>query len=89
MKEEYDNDDEENDEEFEEFQQTLYQTCFEVLLKLKQENFFKNLVGKDIFLMFSVTEYEFDRNKLREMIILLNDNPYQEEYLDWMKTWRK
>lgn len=39
--------------------------------------------------MFSVTEYEFDRNKLREMIILLNDNPYQEEYLDWMKTWRK
>ncbi|OPC59069.1 DUF4303 domain-containing protein [Elizabethkingia miricola] len=89
MEEEYDGADEENDEEFEEFQQTLYQTCFEVLLKLKQENFFKNLVGKDIFLMFSVTEYEFDRNKLREMIILLNDNPYQEEYLDWMKTWRK
>lgn len=46
MKEEYDNDDEENDEEFEEFQQTLYQTCFEVLLKLKQENFFKTLLGK-------------------------------------------
>ena len=78
-----------NDEEFEEFQQTLYQTCFDVLFKLKQENFFKKLVGKDIFLMFSVTDYEFDRNKLKEMIILLNDNPYQQEYLDWMKTWRK
>ncbi|AVF49094.1 MULTISPECIES: DUF4303 domain-containing protein [Elizabethkingia] len=86
QEDEYDDD---NDEEFEEFQQTLYQTCFEVLLKLKKENFFRNLVGKDIFLMFSVTDYEFDRNKLREMIILLNYNPYQQEYLDWMKTWRK
>lgn len=86
QEDEYDDD---NDEEFEEFQQTLYQTCFEVLLKLKKENFFRNLVGKDIFLMFSVTDYEFDRNKLREMIILLNDNPYQQEYLGWMKTWRK
>ncbi len=79
----------ENEEEFKEFQQTLYQTCFNVLLKLKQENFFKNLVRKDIFLMFSVTDYEFDRNKLKEMISLLNDNSYRQEYLDWMKTWRQ
>lgn len=77
-----------DDEAFEEFQQTLYQTCIDVLLKLKQENFFRNLIGKDIFLLFSVTDYEYDRDKLKEMIVLLNDNAYQQEYLDWMKTWR-
>ncbi len=81
-------DEEEEDEEFIEFQQTLYQTCIDVLLKLKQEDFFKNLIGKDIFLMFSVTDYEYDRTKLEEMITLLNDNPYRQQYLDWMKTWR-
>lgn len=78
----------EDDEVFEAFQQELYQTCINVLLKLKQENFFRNLIGKDIFLMFSVTDYEYDRDKLKEMIVLLNDNAYQQEYLDWMKTWR-
>lgn len=77
-----------DDEAFEEFQQTLYQTCIDVLLKLKQENFFRNLIEKDIFLLFSVTDYEYDRDKLKEMIVLLNDNAYQQEYLDWMKTWR-
>lgn len=81
-------DEDEEDEEFVEFQQTLYQTCIDVLLKLKQENFFNNLAGKDIFLMFSVTDYEYDRTKLREMITLLNDNPYRQEYLEWMKSWR-
>ncbi|WP_413532210.1 DUF4303 domain-containing protein [Empedobacter brevis] len=78
----------EDDEVFEAFQQELYQTCIQVLLKLKKENFFRNLIGKDIFLMFSVTDYEYDRDKLKEMIISLNDNVYQQEYLDWMKTWR-
>lgn len=82
-------DDDEDDEEFLEFQQTLYQTCIAVLLKLKQEDFFRKLVGRDIFLMFSVTDYEYDREKLKDMITLLNDNPYRQEYLDWMKTWRK
>lgn len=39
QEDEYDDD---NDEEFEEFQQTLYQTCFEVLLKLKRKLFQKS-----------------------------------------------
>jgi hypothetical protein len=81
--------DEIDDEEFEAFQQMLYKTCIAVLVKLKEEEFFKKLVGKDIFLMFSVTDYEYDREELKEMIITLNDNPYRQEYLDWMKTWRK
>lgn len=80
---------EEDDEAFEAFQQSLYQTCIAVLVKLKEEEFFKTLIGKEIFLMFSVTDYEYDQEELKKMIIALNDNSYQQEYLDWMKTWRK
>lgn len=73
---------------FEDFQNELYQTCIGVLKKLKQENFFKNILGYDIFLMFSVTDYEQDRNFLAQTITSLNENPYRDEYLEWMKTWR-
>lgn len=74
-------------EAFNLFRETLFDCCFKVLLKLKQENFFYNLVQNDVFLMFSVSEYEFDQEKLKKMIIQLNDNPYQTEYLAWMQTW--
>lgn len=74
---------------FDAFQSSLYQTCVDVLLKLKQENFFKDIVGHDIFLMFSVTDFEQDRRFLAETISALNVEPYRTEYLDWLKTWRK
>lgn len=79
----------EEEELFEEFQQQVYQTCIDVLIKLKNKNFFKNILGYDIFLMFSVTDYEQDRHVLTKTITTLNENMYQDEYLDWMKTWRK
>ena len=50
----------------------------EVLVKLKSENFFKQIVGKDIFLAF------FNVVNLKEMIISLNDNEYRNEYLPWL-----
>ncbi|WP_306354280.1 DUF4303 domain-containing protein [Flavobacterium sp. '19STA2R22 D10 B1'] len=78
---------EENDEWFDDFQEQLYETCILVLEKLKQEHFFKNIVGHDIFLLFSVSEYEFDTEKIVEIINRLNDNDYNQEYLNWMKTW--
>ena len=86
---EEEDEDEEDDTEFELFQQQLYQTCIDVLLKLKKENFFKNTLGYDIFLMFSVTDYEQDRKLLAKTITDLNENPDRDAYLEWMKTWRK
>ncbi len=74
-------------EAFEVFREALFDCCFKVLLKLKQENFFYNLVQNDVFLMFSVTEHEFEPEKLKKMITQLNNNPYQAKYLAWMKTW--
>ncbi|WP_282628392.1 DUF4303 domain-containing protein [Empedobacter sedimenti] len=80
----------EDDEElFGKFQQKLYQTCIDILLKLKNENYFKDIVGYDIFLIFSVTDYEQHRASLSQTISLLNENPYRDEYLNWMKTWKK
>lgn len=78
---------EEDDEWFLHFQKKLYDTCIDVLEKLKNENFFKQIIGKDIFLTFTVSEYEFENNYIKDIINRLNDNEYNREYLDWMKTW--
>ncbi len=76
-----------DDEEFLNFQTQLYQTCIEVLEKLKTENYFRQLTDKDIFLIFTVTEYEFAREETENIIKKLNNNNYKDEYINWMKTW--
>lgn len=73
--------------EFELFQNKFYDTCIQVLIELKEENFFLNNFNKDVFLIFSVSEYEFEINKLKEMIKELNTENYTNEYLDWISTW--
>ena len=55
--------------------------------KLKNEGFFRKITGQDIFLVFSVSDFEFDRKEIESMVIKLNDNEYKSEYLNWMKTW--
>ncbi|SIQ82790.1 DUF4303 domain-containing protein [Chryseobacterium sp. RU33C] len=72
---------------FDGFQAKLYSTCIEVLEKLKNENFFTGITGKDIFLIFTVSDYEFEKKDLKDLIIRLNDNEYKSEYLNWMATW--
>ena len=76
-----------HDKEFAKFQNQLYETCIEVLEKLKSENFFKQIVGEDIFLLFSVSDYEFSKKDLKKMAARLNDNEYRNEYFDYLKTW--
>ena len=80
-------DEEEYGKWFHEFQDKLYDTCIEVLEKLKNGNFFRNTIGKDVFLIFTVSDYEFEKQDLKDIIIRLNDNEYKSEYLDWMDTW--
>ena len=81
--------DEYNEEWFLNFQSELYETCISVLEKLKKENFFKDIIGKDIFLTFTVSDFEFEKKDLKNIIERLNDNEYKTEYLNWMKTWGK
>lgn len=75
------------DDEFEPFQKQLYETCLEILLKLKSENFFEQIAGENIFLNFTVSDYEFSKKDVKNIVNSLNDNKYNKEYLDWMKTW--
>lgn len=86
LREEY-NKHEDNDKWFEEFQKQLFETCIAVLEKLKNEDFFKKIVGEDIFLNFTVSDYDYEIKDKGKTIIRLNDNVYKTEYLDWMKTW--
>jgi len=86
-KNEFLDNDEYNEKWFLKFQKDLYQTCINILKKLKKEDFFKKITGRDIFIIFSVSEFEFEKKKIESMITELNDNEYRIEYLEWMKTW--
>lgn len=71
------------------FRNILFSTCINILKKLRSEHFFKNITGKDIFLIFTVSDFEFDDKERENIVIELNDNNYQIEYLKWMKTWHE
>ena len=75
-----------HEKEFAKFQNQLYETCIEVLEKLKSENFFKQIIGEEIFLLFSVSDYEFSKKDLKKMVTQLNDNEYRKEYFAYLKT---
>jgi hypothetical protein len=76
-----------NNKRFTEFQKKLFATCIDILEKLKNENFFRKIIGKDIFLAFTISDYDSETKDLKNIISRLNDNEYKSEYLDWMKTW--
>ena len=77
----------EDDQKFIEFRQKLYQSCIDVLVKLKQENFFTQITQQEIFLFFTVSDYEFEAEQVHNIVTQLNDNHYCADYLAWMKTW--
>ncbi|WP_300669630.1 DUF4303 domain-containing protein [Soonwooa sp.] len=78
---------EENEAWFDHFQKSLFDTCIDVLEKLKSENFFQKIIGKDIFLFFTISDYDFKKKDIKAIVEKLNDNSYKDEYLAWMKSW--
>ncbi|MCT3950056.1 DUF4303 domain-containing protein [Elizabethkingia anophelis] len=76
-----------DDDWFLDFQDKLYETCVEVLEKLKQENFFTQITGKEVFLTFTISDYEINSKYIRNLISRLNDNSYKAEFYQWMKSW--
>lgn len=79
----------EDEDIFVAFRDRLFKSCINVLKKLKEEDFFKKIVGKEIFLTFTVSDFELDNDELENIIIELNEVDYKEEYLEWMKTWEE
>ena len=88
LREELDKNDD-DDDSIADFQNQLYAICIAVLEKLKNENFFKQIIGQDIFLNFTVSDYEYRKSELEEIITRLNDNEYKSEYLVWLETWEE
>lgn len=72
---------------FENFRRQLYSACIDTLENLKNEGFFRGIIGEDVFLIFSVSGYEFHKNEAKNIITRLNNNKYKNEYLTWMSTW--
>ena len=72
---------------FLQFRSRLFACCIKVLEALKNEKFFNQTAGNNIFLVFSVSDYEFETAELKNIIMRLNDDPYRSEYLDWIRSW--
>ncbi len=72
---------------FKAFRDQIYSVCVAVLTKLKSEDFFKKNVGRHLFLLIWVSEYEFENQELIRIVTALSNDAYKEEYLPWMKTW--
>ncbi|OON68880.1 DUF4303 domain-containing protein [Hymenobacter sp. CRA2] len=78
---------EDDDAAFEAFREQLYATCVQVLDDLHRARFFQQAAGREVFLMFSVSEDDPDPAATARMISQLNDNAYRDEYLAWLRTW--
>ncbi|MGI4865345.1 MAG: DUF4303 domain-containing protein [Janthinobacterium lividum] len=75
------------DEAFEQFRQQLYATCVAVLDELRQQDFFNQAAGREVFLLFSVSDSDTPAAELAQLVKQLNDNAYRDEYLTWLASW--
>ena len=75
------------DEAFEQFRQQLYATCVAVLDELRQQSFFNQAAGREVFLLFRVSDSDPSVEELTQLVRQLNPNAYGDEYLAWLHTW--
>lgn len=75
------------DEAFESFRQQLYATCVAVLDELRQQRFFEQAAGNEVFLLFSVSDSDTPVAELAQLARQLNYNAYRDEYLAWLASW--
>jgi hypothetical protein len=75
------------EEEFEQFRQQLYATCVAVLDELRQQQFFDQAAGREVFLLFSVSDSDPAAAELAQLAKQLNHNAYCDEYLAWLASW--
>lgn len=74
------------EEDFEEFRQQLYSMCVAVLDELRQEDFFNQAAGREVFLLFSVSDSDTPAAELAQLAQQLNHNTYRDEYLAWLAS---
>jgi hypothetical protein len=72
---------------FEQFRRQLYATCVAVLDELRQQQFFDQAAGREVFLLFSVSDSDTPAAELAQLARQLNHNAYRDEYLAWLASW--
>ena len=75
------------EEAFEQFRQQLYTTCIDVLADLQQQGFFDQAAGREVFLLFHVSDSDTPAEELAQLVRRLNPNAHGDEYLAWLRTW--
>ncbi len=74
-------------EAFEQFRQQLYATCVAVLDELREQRFFDQAAGREVFLLFSVSDSDPPAAELAQLVSQLNHSAYRADYLAWLATW--
>jgi len=77
---------EKSKEEHLSFESKIFEICLNTLRELRNENFFKNLIKKEIFIMFESMDGSFSKTKLKKIVSSLNDNKYKKEYFEWLAS---
>lgn len=67
-------------DDFQAYREQFFEVCVAVLHKLKKENFFKNIVQREIFLTFAVSDSDWLVRNERKIIPLLNDEFFTKQY---------
>lgn len=70
------------------FREELYETCIEVLEELVRSGFFAHAAGRDIIVLFAVSDYEYETDWYMRMIRRLNaDDAVRKECAAYVKEW--
>ena len=74
-----------SEERFAMWKRVIHENCIRTLEKLRNERFFEEISGGDIFLTFSLTNERLGNKKQIETISRLNTDNYKAEYLKWLE----
>lgn len=76
------------DGRFTAFRKELYETCIEALEELVFSGFFARAAGRDIIVLFAVSDYEYETDSYMRMIRRLNtDDAVSKECAAYAKEW--
>ncbi|XMO86542.1 DUF4303 domain-containing protein [Algibacter sp. AS12] len=70
--------------DFEYFRNTLFNSCVEVLEKLRSEGFFQKELGKNLLVQFNISDTDEPKKNLINWTKRLNDSTYVKRYQDYM-----
>jgi len=76
------------DGRFAAFRKELYETCIDALEELVHTGFFARATGRDIIVLFAVSDYEYESESYMRMIRRMNtDDTVRKEYAAYAKEW--